>query len=265
MAAKHKDRGNALLKSGKAAEAAQAYTDAVALTPYNHVLYGNRAAARLQCGHHVAALRDAQRSASLDPSYLKAYSRISTAYCGMGRILSALDACRAALEIMADAGEGGGGGGGAAAADLSYFRHEAARLEGVAQAALRSVPSPALPSPSTPRVPFKVGGAGTGAGSEDPAVATAGARGDATLDRGSASGPVGGGPPGVSRSRRTSDVDDGSSCSDSSGYDSDGRRAALEPSDAGEVLLHVARPCQVPRPSFQQLSVCRCCGRAGQL
>jgi hypothetical protein len=130
-ATKLKDEGNAQLKAGRAVDASASYSKAIALTPHNPVLYGNRAAARLQSGAFPAALRDAQRCAALQPTYLKAYSRMSSAYVGMGRVLSALDACTAALQVMEEEPEETG----AKPIDRQYFAGEAARLRGVAAAA----------------------------------------------------------------------------------------------------------------------------------
>ena len=103
-----KDQGNALLKQGKAAEATLAYTAAIKAAPYTAVLYGNRAAARLQCHQYCAAL---------------------------GRLGSAMDACASALRLIDEED----GGAKKAAADKHYFQMELAKLRAEAASKLAAV------------------------------------------------------------------------------------------------------------------------------
>ena len=130
-----KDQGNALLKQGKAAEATLAYTAAIKAAPYTAVLYGNRAAARLQCHQYCAALRDGQKCVALDPSYLKGYSRIAAALSALGRLGSAMDACASALRLIDEED----GGVKKAAADKHYFQMELAKLRAEAASKLAAV------------------------------------------------------------------------------------------------------------------------------
>ena len=102
-ATKFKERGNELLKLGRASEAVDAYTTALRFTPHSPILYSNRAAARLLTGSLHAALRDGRKAISLDPGYMKAYSRLVSAYCALGRVGSAADACASAVLQLDDA------------------------------------------------------------------------------------------------------------------------------------------------------------------
>jgi DnaJ family protein C protein 7 len=78
MAEAAKDRGNALYKSGKFAEAVAAYDEAIALDDSIASVHANRAAAL--SGQGKAFFADAVRSCvtavSLDPSYARARSRL---------------------------------------------------------------------------------------------------------------------------------------------------------------------------------------------
>jgi tetratricopeptide (TPR) repeat protein len=114
-----------LLKAGKAREAVAAYSAAVTAAPYIAVLYGNRAAALLQCGSVNLALRDGQKCVALDPAYVKGYSRIATAWQQKGRLCTALDVCATALAVIDDSDDAGKK---KAAADKQYFVAERARI-----------------------------------------------------------------------------------------------------------------------------------------
>ena len=76
-----KETGNACIKAGEFANAAAAYTKAIALDNYNAVLYNNRAAAYLKQDQVEQALADAQEAKKLSPLWVKAMYREGEAYC----------------------------------------------------------------------------------------------------------------------------------------------------------------------------------------
>lgn len=57
-------------------EAIESYTKAVNADPTNPVYYSNRAAAFSSIEDHDSAIDDAKKAAELDPSFVKAYSRL---------------------------------------------------------------------------------------------------------------------------------------------------------------------------------------------
>jgi tetratricopeptide (TPR) repeat protein len=137
-----KERGNALLKAGKLDDAIAMYTGAVVMAPHNHVMYGNRAAALLQRHQFPQALLDAQTCVQLEPTYYKGYSRIMSAYLGMGRLASALDACNAALAVLEEDGS---------AVDKKYFAGEHEKLVAAVRAAVAaSAPDRRAAAATTP-------------------------------------------------------------------------------------------------------------------
>jgi small glutamine-rich tetratricopeptide repeat-containing protein alpha len=57
-------------------QAVDSYTQAIALDPTNVVYYSNRAAAHSSKGDHMSAVTDAEKAIQLNPSFIKAYSRL---------------------------------------------------------------------------------------------------------------------------------------------------------------------------------------------
>jgi stress-induced-phosphoprotein 1 len=101
-----KAKGNAALQRGDFGGAVAAYTAAIAACPHHHVLYGNRAAARIGLRAFDDAIRDAEACISLEPAYIKGFARLATALAGRGDVVAALDACGeglAAVDEFADA------------------------------------------------------------------------------------------------------------------------------------------------------------------
>jgi hypothetical protein len=63
--------------SGKSYDQAiESYTRAIALDASNPVYYSNRAAAYASKGDHSSAVLDAEQAIEVDPSFVKAYSRL---------------------------------------------------------------------------------------------------------------------------------------------------------------------------------------------
>jgi DnaJ family protein C protein 7 len=76
-----KDAGNAAIKSGSFQAAISKYTEAIGLgasAAYSAVLHSNRAAAHQGLGSLMEAVADCGRSRALDPSFLKAHTRMAS-------------------------------------------------------------------------------------------------------------------------------------------------------------------------------------------
>lgn len=93
-----KEKGNKALAEKKFPEAIAAYTEAIALDPKNHVLYSNRSAAHAKAGHYSDALKDAEETIRLNPTWPKGYSRKGSALVGQQNYLEAFEAYRKGLE-----------------------------------------------------------------------------------------------------------------------------------------------------------------------
>jgi small glutamine-rich tetratricopeptide repeat-containing protein alpha len=75
-AEKLKQKGNSLMTSKKYDEAIAMYTEAIALDATNPVYFSNRAAAHASKGDHLSAIGDAEEAITIDPNFVKAYSRL---------------------------------------------------------------------------------------------------------------------------------------------------------------------------------------------
>ncbi|KIK26557.1 hypothetical protein PISMIDRAFT_261897 [Pisolithus microcarpus 441] len=78
----HKSKGNAHMSTKNYAAAIDSYTSAIALDPSNPVFYSNRAAAH-----------------SIDPNFVKAYSRLGHAHYTLGNYRAAADAFQKGTEL----------------------------------------------------------------------------------------------------------------------------------------------------------------------
>ncbi|KAJ6703725.1 TPR REPEAT CONTAINING PROTEIN [Salix viminalis] len=99
MSEEAKSRGNAAFSAGDYAAAAEHFTDAIALSPTNHVLYSNRSAAHASLHHYADALEDAKKTVELKPDWSKGYSRLGAAHLGLHQIQEAISAYKKGLEI----------------------------------------------------------------------------------------------------------------------------------------------------------------------
>jgi len=84
-----KEKGNALLVQAKYSQAAEAYTEALALSP-TAILYSNRAQALIKLEAYGAAILDAIEAITLDPTYIKAYYRRGSSYFALSKFKLAL-------------------------------------------------------------------------------------------------------------------------------------------------------------------------------
>lgn len=80
-----KERGNNAFKTNLLDEAVACYTDAIAINDTEATLYSNRSAAYLKRNELQLAADDAQKAIELDGLFIKAYTRLHTALCGLGQ------------------------------------------------------------------------------------------------------------------------------------------------------------------------------------
>jgi len=73
-----KEKGNEAFKNGDNAEAIKRYSEAIKRDPKNPVYYSNRAAAYTRMGEYKLAEVDCDKCLSIDPSFVKAYTRKGT-------------------------------------------------------------------------------------------------------------------------------------------------------------------------------------------
>ncbi|CAK7355792.1 unnamed protein product [Dovyalis caffra] len=99
MAEEAKAKGNAAFSSGDYTTAIKHFTDAIALSPTNHVLYSNRSAAHASLHNYADALEDAKKTVELKPDWSKGYSRLGAAHLGLNQIQDSISAYKKGLEI----------------------------------------------------------------------------------------------------------------------------------------------------------------------
>jgi len=75
------------------------FTQAIALTPDNHILYSNRSAAYASKKEWDNALKDAEKTTDLKPDWPKGWGRKGTALYGKGDLLGANDAYEQGLKL----------------------------------------------------------------------------------------------------------------------------------------------------------------------
>jgi small glutamine-rich tetratricopeptide repeat-containing protein alpha len=71
-----KAEGNAHMTAKRYDQAIDAYTRAIGKDGSNAVFYSNRAAAHISLGDYPSAASDAETAIELDPSFVRAYSRL---------------------------------------------------------------------------------------------------------------------------------------------------------------------------------------------
>jgi stress-induced-phosphoprotein 1 len=95
-----KEKGNAALQADKFDEAIQAYTEAILLDGNNHVLYSNRSAAYLKAGQLQEALKDAEKTIEISPTWAKGYSRQGAVLTYMQKYPEAFEAYKKGEQII---------------------------------------------------------------------------------------------------------------------------------------------------------------------
>ncbi|XP_028790207.1 hsp70-Hsp90 organizing protein 3 [Neltuma alba] len=99
MAEEAKAKGNAAFSSGDFDAAIRHFSEAISLSPGNHVLYSNRSAAYASLHKYSEALTDAKKTVELKPDWSKGYSRLGAAHLGLGQHDDAIAAYKKGLEI----------------------------------------------------------------------------------------------------------------------------------------------------------------------
>ncbi|CAN0842001.1 Hsp70-Hsp90 organizing protein 2 [Linum grandiflorum] len=99
MADEAKAKGNAAFSAGDFATAVKHFTEAISLSPSNHVLYSNRSAAHASLQNYSDALIDAEKTVELKPDWAKGYSRLGAAHLGLNRNQDAIAAYKKGLEL----------------------------------------------------------------------------------------------------------------------------------------------------------------------
>lgn len=99
MAEEAKAKGNAAFSAGDYATAVKHFTDAIALSPTNHVLYSNRSAAHASLHNYADALADAKKTVELKSDWSKGYSRLGAAHVGLHQYHDAIAAYKKGIEI----------------------------------------------------------------------------------------------------------------------------------------------------------------------
>ncbi|CAN8245262.1 unnamed protein product [Cochlearia groenlandica] len=99
MADEAKAKGNAAFSSGDFIAAVNHFTEAINLSPTNHVLFSNRSAAHASLNRYDEALSDAKKTVELKPDWAKGYSRLGAAYLGLNQLEESVDAYTKGLEI----------------------------------------------------------------------------------------------------------------------------------------------------------------------
>lgn len=99
MADEAKAKGNAAFSSGDFNSAIRHFSDAISLSPDNHVLYSNRSAAYASLHKYSEALTDAKKTVELKPDWSKGYSRLGAAHLGLAQHDDAISAYKKGLEI----------------------------------------------------------------------------------------------------------------------------------------------------------------------
>ena len=96
----YKADGNKAFRGGEYADAVRSFTESLRLNPHDALVLGNRAAAFDKLGEHERAITDSMASLRIDPTYLKGYFRLATAYIAVNRPREALEAVKQGLMIQ---------------------------------------------------------------------------------------------------------------------------------------------------------------------
>ncbi|XP_010458658.1 PREDICTED: hsp70-Hsp90 organizing protein 2-like [Camelina sativa] len=126
MAEEAKAKGNASFSSGDFTSAILHFTEAIDLSPTDHVLYSNRSAAHASLHQYANALSDAYETIKLKPHWPKGYSRFGAALLGLNQFDLAVTAYKNGLDINPTNEELKSG---LADAEASVYKKERAKKE----------------------------------------------------------------------------------------------------------------------------------------
>lgn len=102
LAEEKKAAGNAAIAKKNYEEAVALYSEALALSasgPNSHIYYSNRAAAYCHLNNYQQAASDCERSVALNPTYVKAYSRLGLARFFLNQYPESIAAYERAIEL----------------------------------------------------------------------------------------------------------------------------------------------------------------------
>jgi len=102
MAEQARQEGNELFKAGKFPEAIAKYSDAMKRNPKDHVPYSNRAACYQKLMEWQLALKDAETSIAMEPTFVKGWSRKAGVHVFLKEYHKAMDAYNAILKLEPD-------------------------------------------------------------------------------------------------------------------------------------------------------------------
>jgi len=94
-----KNEGNSALKRGDYESALKWFTEGIAHSPENAILYSNRSAVYAQLRQWENAAEDAKNAIKFSPTWAKAYSRLGLAYFQLHRYESSIEAYEKAIEL----------------------------------------------------------------------------------------------------------------------------------------------------------------------
>jgi small glutamine-rich tetratricopeptide repeat-containing protein alpha len=97
-----KAAGNDALQEKDYNAAVRLYTEAIELSPNgpnSHIYYSNRAAAHCYLTSYELAIADCEKSVSLSPAYVKAYTRLGLAHYSMKNFDGAIEAYKKCIEL----------------------------------------------------------------------------------------------------------------------------------------------------------------------
>ena len=94
-----KTQGNALFQAGDFAQASKLFTEAIALSPDDHVLYSNRSACHAKLGDYPSALNDAEKCVSLKSDWARGYQRLGLAQFYLKNYKEAVATYQKGIEI----------------------------------------------------------------------------------------------------------------------------------------------------------------------
>jgi tetratricopeptide (TPR) repeat protein len=94
-----KERGNAAFAAGKHEDAAELFSQCIAMDPENEVYWSNRAASYLNLKRYSDAERDARKVVALKPSWVKGWARLGAALLAQEDGGEAREALQKAVEL----------------------------------------------------------------------------------------------------------------------------------------------------------------------